>query len=110
MSQVTNLIITLAAGEDIDRAVTGLHKFEHHGYPFVIKSVDDDALPRGWYGGSKYLEANLLIGAYNNLDLRRLINHMRNMHWDSPEDVQVIFKEPHDFKFKLRDVFPELEE
>ena len=39
-------------------------------------SVEDEQLPRHWYGGGKYLECELAIGAFNHLDVEGLVRHL----------------------------------
>jgi hypothetical protein len=63
-------------------------------------SVDDRKLPKGWYGGHKFIEGGIFIGAYNHLNLEEFIVFLRNMRWDSPEDVRLFVKEQFDNVFK----------
>lgn len=105
MSRVTNLILAFSSGEDDTFVVDQLSKFQHNGKPFSIVSIADKKLPIGWYGGDKYMEAKLYIGAYNYLDLVLLVNHMKSISWQNPEDIQIIVKEQFEFKFKIIDLF-----
>lgn len=106
MSEVTNLLIAYGSDDD-EKIVQQLSQYLHRGQPFRIVSVQDAALPKGWYGGSKNLETGLLIGAYNHLQLAELIAFMKTMDWEYPEDVQLLIKEQWDSKFRLVDLFPE---
>ena len=107
MSVVTNLLIAFSSGEREDEVLAQLRKYMHRGQAFNIVSVKNPALPPSWYGGSKYLETGLLVGAYNHLDLTALLAFMQQMQWNDPEDVQLIVKEQETFKFRVIDLFPE---
>lgn len=103
MSVVTNLFITCSASEDEDKLKPALSLYLHQGKPFRIGLLND--LPRYVYGGTKNIEATIFFGVYNHLDLQSLVNHLRTIQWENPEDVQVILKEQHDFKFRIIDLF-----
>ena len=106
MSVVTNLIIAASTSEDAEYILGQFKKFQVNGNPFFIASVDNENLPKGWYGGSKYLECHILIGAYNHLVLQELMDFMRKeIKWEMPECVQVFVKEQDDMKFRLIDLF-----
>lgn len=110
MSVVTNLILTFSKSEDTKLIEEQLQTFKYgNNIPFHMVSIDDDSLPKGWYGGGKFMEANIYIGAFNHFNLKSFINHLKNIKWENPQDVQLIVREEKDFKFKLLDVFPELE-
>lgn len=109
MSVVTDLILTAGPGEKEDSIISGLRNFEVNGNPFVIVSINDRRLPEFWYGGSKGIGSCVFMGAYNHLDVERLINFLRfEMTWEDPEDVQLIIKNENEFRFKIIDIFPEL--
>jgi hypothetical protein len=102
MSQVTNLIIAFSTLEDVEMVITEMAKYKVHGNEFHIVSVEDNQLPSRWYGGSKFLECNILIGAYNYLDIEDFLKFLRNdISWDAPDLVQLFVKEHSDFKFRL---------
>jgi hypothetical protein len=63
-------------------------------------SVDAPELPRGWYGGSKMLERDLAIGAFNHLDLDALIHHLRAIAPDGPY-LQLMVCEQEERRFRL---------
>ena len=104
MSDVTNIIFALSI-VDVDRG-----KMDEVNTYFVDKgikplvSVKDERLPRAWYGGSKSLEAELYLGAFNHLDLDEFIKHVRTISWRFPESVQIIVKEQEDMKFTIIDL------
>ena len=104
MSDVTNLIFALSVTDD------NLGKMHEVNTYFVDKgtkplvSVDDERLPRAWYGGSKYLESGLYLGAFNHLDLDDFIKYVRTISWRFPQKVQIIVKEQEDMKFTTIDL------
>src|SRR4030095_10168300 len=107
MSKVTNIIIATSISEDIAYLKTKFEQLKVNGQPYNLVSVDNESLPKAWYGGSKFLEANLFLGAYNQLDLDALIVFMKEqIKWDVPESVQLIIKEQDDIKFRIIDLFP----
>ncbi len=109
MSQVTNLILAFSVGEDEATKRAEIELFSNNGRGFQLVSADfegEDNIfkvknPRRWYAGSKFLETPLFIGAYNNLDLDGLVEHLKILQWEEPENVQVIVKLNADEKFKI---------
>ncbi len=61
-----------------------------------LVSVDDESLPRGWYGGSKMLQSELLVGAFNYLDTDRFVEHLEGIKWHQPERVAMMLRYEHD--------------
>lgn len=106
MSKVTNIIILTSISEDVEFLKRKFNDFKVGESGFVLTSVDDDKLPDGWYGGSKKLEVEIFIAAYNNFNIDSLIQFMQlNVPWEDPESVQIAYKEQNDNKFKLIDIF-----
>lgn len=58
-----------------------------------LVSADSPDLPRGWYGGTKMLEVEVLIGAFNYLDTAAFVEHLVNLKWQWPEMVVLLVKE-----------------
>lgn len=105
MSKVTNIIIATSISEDITYLENKFKEFSVNGQQYRLVSADSDHLPRAWYGGSKLLEANIFIGAYNYLDLEALIFFMKgHIQWQLPQSVQLIVKEHDDTKFRIIDL------
>lgn len=105
MSIVTNLIICCSSLENEIDIIDQFKKYIHNGNPFYIVSVEDEKLPKAWYGGAKYLECIVFLGAYNHLDLDRFLGFMKTeMSWEAPDLVQIIVKEENDIKFRLIDL------
>ena len=104
MSHVTNLMIIFSCSEDVEDIIREINRFRFNGHDFNIVSIDDQALPGKWYGGSKRMEAEVLVGAYNHLPLSDLLSFLKKIHWQNPEDVQVLYKTEQEFKFTLIDL------
>lgn len=99
MSVVTNLILHIGISEDEEERIKDVNKFFEDKNGLV--SLDDSKIPRGWYGGSKMLECNLYIGAFNYLDLDEFIKHCKNIKWEYPDEIQIIVKEQEDDLFRI---------
>jgi hypothetical protein len=108
MSQVTNLIITFSTLEDHCLIIESMKQYRTNADNFYIVSVEDEDLPTRWYGGTRVLECNILLGAYNYLDLETFIAFLRNdVKWKAPDLVQLFVKEQEDMKFRLIDLIDE---
>jgi len=111
MSVVTNLILLFSKSEDCTIIEQQLAEFKYsNNIIFQIASIENDKLPKGWYGGSKYMEANIYLGAFNHFNTNDFINHLKSIKWENPQDVQIIVKEENEFKFKLINIFSGSEE
>lgn len=107
MSVVTNCILCLdiqntsfAYGDEEDPGLAAVNRFFTDGRGFVC--VDDKGLPRGWYGGTKMMEANIYLGAFNYLDLAGLIAHIKSLPWKVPTGNQLFVMEQDDAIFTER--------
>jgi hypothetical protein len=106
MSEVTNLIISFYVSEDeISRAIE-INYFHNNGQNFHVESAnfEKELNPNSnktWYGGNKYLETPLYIGAINHLDLDGLVEFLKTLQWEEPENVQIIIKEQFSDKFRI---------
>lgn len=106
MSKVTNAILHMGclndeAGEDTALLEAVNLAFGPDGplstqMGFVLIDSED-------VGGSKNLECTLAIGAFNYLDLDKLIAHLRTVPWPSDQRdlVQLIVKEQDDDAFGI---------
>ena len=106
MSEVTNLILSFSSHEDQKSRLSEINLFQNNGREFEIVSADYERDPNKpneevWYGGSKYLETPLFIGAINHLDMEGLLEHLKDVYWEEPENVQLIVKEPNTHKFRI---------
>lgn len=112
MSNVTNLILSFSIGEDERSRIEEVNLFHNNGIPFYLVSADferkydkkGNLTKKVWYGGSKCLETPLYIGAINHLDIDGLIEHLKMLEWDKPENVQIILKEQESDKFRIIEI------
>ena len=96
MSVVTNLIFTC----DQDDCARMLKVNEY--FKPTRGLVNCDAVEqRGWYGGTKMLEADIYIGAFNGLHLPDFLDHLRTISWQFPDTVQLIVKKEDDEQFRI---------
>jgi hypothetical protein len=104
MSVVTNAILHYPL--DYEEFLSRVNAFfSPHAPGFV--SVGDKRLPEAWYGGSKYLECGLAIGAFNHLDLQALIEHICQI--DYPQtNTQLFIMEQEEERFKLINISDEI--
>lgn len=102
MSVVTNVILTIPLYNDEEKLeiVRQINRFFTGETGFV--SVDDKSLPRGWYGGTKMLEVEILIGAFNHLDIEELIKHLKSIDWkDTLTTPQLMYQEQDNNRFTM---------
>ncbi|TCC87331.1 hypothetical protein EZ428_21775 [Pedobacter frigiditerrae] len=105
MSNVTNLILSFSLSENEQEILEELEKFSYNQNEFEIVSVNDDKLPNAWYGGTKNLETNLFIGAYNHFESEKFIDFLRKISWKEMGEVQVIIKGQFDDRFRVENIF-----
>jgi hypothetical protein len=103
MSVVTNLILTFSSLENEDIVVEKVNSFHYRDRQLDLVSADyNKSFDSGaWYGGDKFLEARVYIGAFNHFDIDRFIIHLKQIKWASPENVQIMVKGQDDEKFKI---------
>ena len=112
MSEVTNLIISFSNGEDERNRINEVNSFFNNGQGFKINSADFEKGTnwlgkenrKRWYGGSKMLETPLYLGAFNHLELQGLIDHIKEIDWEEPENVQLIVKTQDSDKFMIIEI------
>jgi hypothetical protein len=104
MSDVTNLILSISTYDDEQGKLKEVNTYFLARETKPLISVDDPILPKAWYGGSKFLECALSIGAFNHLDLDDFLDHLRSIQWRWPEQVQVIAKAQEALTFTIRDL------
>src|SRR5258708_27419615 len=104
MSVVTNVLFAFSGVAEDRRKMDEVNTYFVDKGTKPLVSVDDERLPRAWYGGSKYLETGLYLGAFNHLNLDDFIKHVRTISWRLPECVQIIVREKEDMKFTIIDL------
>ncbi len=103
MSYVTNVVLHFhehsCLPEPMLSAVNELYEAKegHH-------AKEGFALVSDYARGYKGLETDVALGAFNYLDLKELIVHIRSLGWDSPESVQLFVNEQD--SHCMRVVFP----
>lgn len=111
MSRVTNTILHFGDGEqeDLDKVNAFFTDGTGHGPGFV--SVEDATLPRGWYGGSKFLECSVAIGAFNHLDIKALVDHLCALCLAGAlddEETQLLLMDQEEDKFHVINIDEEM--
>ena len=114
MSEVTNLIFTFSNSEDEERRIREVNLFNLNGNNLDLVSADflrgtnvfRKNNRKSWYGGSKFLETPLYIGAYNHFDLQGFIDYLKLIEWEEIDKVQIIVKEQNDDQFKIIGLLP----
>ena len=96
MSRITDCLLSFSCLEECDSddeflILADVNKFFTTQYGFV--SIHDKRLPRGWTGGGKVFTSPLFIGAFNHIDVEKLINHLRSLPFNYPLEVQLIYAE-----------------
>ena len=109
MSEVTNLILTFSNNEDEEQRIKEVNFYISDGRSINLVSADylrktnlfEKDNRKSWYGGTKFLERPLYIGALNHFDLEEFIIYLQEIDWEEKEYVQLIVKQEHDDKFKI---------
>ena len=104
MSIVTNLILTFSISEDEDSCMSEVNNYEYRGLKMNLVSVDFDKdidNRKAWYGGTKFMETPIFLGAFNHLDIEDFKRYLRKVNWEFPELVQLIVKEQEDENFRI---------
>jgi transposase len=104
MSVVTNLILFISSLENEEARISEVNKFTYNGRQMNLVSVDynkDMSTGYSWYGGTKFLEATIYIGAFNQLDIEKFRDYLRTLDWEASDLVQLIVKDDNDMKFKI---------
>jgi hypothetical protein len=104
MSRVTNLILAFSVGEDEDKCIKAINNYEYRNLKMNLISIDfNKDMEKGikWYGGTKFMEARIYMGAFNYLDIDDFRNYLRTMDWADRDLVQLIVKEQDEEKFRI---------
>jgi hypothetical protein len=106
MSVVTNVLLSLGVldGEVTPNRIEEVNRYFGDSCKGLV-SVHDSTLPHCWYGGSKALEADIFIGAFNLLDLQAFLGYLRSIPWKQRDCVQLFIKEQEDERFRLLNLF-----
>lgn len=87
MSDITNVIVTTGGFEEEGFMEFQRLMFPHGGAGLV--SCADKRFDAPWYGGDKYLEVEIYLGAFREFDVDRAIAALRQTPWKDAEVVQL---------------------
>lgn len=94
MSFVTNIIITAPLESDVSY-IASINTFL-----FLMGENMFQLDPQHCVAGSKNLEVEIYLGAFNGLDVDAFIDHFVSLKW---ENAQLFFKRQHDDIFSQHD-------
>jgi hypothetical protein len=106
MSNVTNLILTISDPDD-ENKIDQVNSFVYRGIQTDLVSADFNknmAERTSWYGGTKFLEVGIYIGAFNHFPLTDFVKHLKKIDWQYPESIQLMVKGQDDVKFSIIDI------
>jgi hypothetical protein len=92
MSRVTNVLVTAGIDEPGVPVLNKWLELENYG---VLHNVTLAA------GGSKAVEADVWLGAFNYLNLKEFASAVERVKWESPGSVAIFIKEQEDERFEL---------
>lgn len=94
MSNVTNVILKHGiVSEQTGSLTPRINEFFRQSsfidveYGFI--NLDEVRTHMKPYGGTKCLECEVLVGAFNHLDIRGLVKHLLIIPWEDPEETQL---------------------
>jgi len=99
MSVVTDSILLYPLANNEESFLLGVNKFFDKG-----GFVHADA-PGSWYGGTKALQANVAIGAFNHMHAPSLIEHIGNLPRGDVGWCQLVLQGEWNYGFELVNVF-----
>ncbi len=105
MSWVTNTILQYGHLGPIFLNHVNRFFVESQGYPEGYEglvTVDDPRLPRGWYGGHKFLECDIAVGALNHVNIEEFAAYIRKLcREDGCGGVQLIVMDQEEDEFHI---------
>lgn len=110
MSRVTDTILVTGGGHldgSFEDTLSAIGSYlASRGQCRGLVAVDANELPPGWYGGSRFLQCDVAIGAYDHLDLPSFLAFLRGMPWTKEHNaVQLLAKQDHEFFFTLYEIW-----
>jgi len=110
MSVVTNVILTYGVSDMYDGPLSlgilpdiNAYCFDRNIPAFIRQFDESYGVPR--VAGSKQLECEILLGAFNHFSIAEFIDHLRSLPWQDKDSVQLFIQEQDDNRFTERDVF-----
>ena len=105
MSHVTNCILCFSVMEDDRACIRGVDAFfETTGRPHGFEKTLSQHYIEGVraFGGTKALETNVAVAAFNHLDLRAFCQWLTaKVQWEAPLDVQLFVCDQEEDRFTL---------
>jgi hypothetical protein len=90
MSNVTNVILSIETlNMASEEALKLINKFfGNYGFGKITDGRDYIGL----VGGTKNIESEIALGAFNYLDLDGLVQHIKRINWKGPTSIQLLLK------------------
>jgi len=97
MSRVMNVILTTGCGETPDRiaALNGILWLNSSTRGFAPLPASHSS----YIGGTKAMECDVYLAAFNYLPLAAVVRAMHATRWNEPEQVQLFVKDEDDRRF-----------
>lgn len=92
MSSVTNVVLSFGILENRDARLREVNDYFDLTLLHPLGCVERGFFspsPRSYAGGSKVLEHPTFIGAFNYLGPEDFVAHVKKVHWEYPENVQL---------------------
>jgi hypothetical protein len=97
MSHVDNVILTWGYEYDDDAHFEAINAWTYESCGQTFKRLNDDP---SFYGGSKHLEATVLVAALNGFPEDDFLTFLGTLPWENHREVQYIVKRQHDDIFE----------
>ncbi len=101
MSVVTNIVFFYSSGENPVETIDKINEYLKEKYDTNLVSINDPILPKKWYGGYKYFEAELYLAAINAFNETDFLAFVSRLKWEEPEFVQLIVKRDQEEQFSI---------
>jgi len=102
VSHVTNVILCIDGYEDDELVRERINPWlAEHGEarPFAPVSGWDDDEPTAYTAGSKVMESNVFLGAFNHFPLDDFLAFLETLPWRERECVQCFVQDQHERRF-----------
>ena len=98
MSHVTDVILTVGCGDSrVAECIAALDSFTRtEARGGTLHKVDQHA------GGTKALQAEVYMGAFNYLPVGEFIALVKTLPWEYPEDIRLFMQEEQEYSFRVR--------
>lgn len=102
MSDITNIIVLTSLSEGVERAdeSDACSTLNLINVWLSENASGQLADVTGFAGGGKYMDAFVLAGAFNGINVEAFVAKLRSLNWVEPEHVQILVKREEDDIFK----------